>query len=50
MRLPQSLVPGLDPGIHVSAGKRIDPENKTWMAGSSPARTSHGMYQQAADA
>jgi hypothetical protein len=28
------VMPGLDPGIHVSP-----PERKTWMAGSSPAMT-----------
>jgi glycyl-tRNA synthetase beta chain len=31
-------LPGLDPGIHVFVGMRPNPENKTWMAGSSPAK------------
>jgi glycyl-tRNA synthetase beta chain len=31
-------LPGLDPGIHVFVGMRPNLENKTWMAGSSPAK------------
>jgi glycyl-tRNA synthetase beta chain len=31
-------LPGLDPGIHVFVGMRPNPENKTWVAGSSPAK------------
>jgi hypothetical protein len=30
-------MPGLVPGIHVSLA--VPPENKTWMAGTSPAMT-----------
>jgi hypothetical protein len=41
MAVTQFALPGLDPGTHVFAGKCFDLENKTWMAGSSPAKGRH---------
>ena len=43
MSHPQLVMPGLVPGIHVLAPKSLGPENeKTWMAGTSPAMTKNG--------
>jgi hypothetical protein len=36
----RNVLPGLGPGIHVLATTALAPK-KTWMAGSSPAKTSH---------